>query len=145
MFINFNCSMLDTCKITVGARTLVGPNVSFFAGTHPTDKSVRNGTQGPELGAAITVGEDCWFGGNVVVLPGVTIGDGVVVGAGSVVTKDVPADTVVAGNPARVVRYLNPKEGETVARKEKPEELLRRLEELEREMVEVKGRLKELV
>lgn len=87
VFINFNCTFLDTCTITIGARTLLGPNVSMFSGTHPLDPVVRNGTAGPELGKEITVGEDCWIGGNVSILPGVTLGRGVVVGAGSVVTK----------------------------------------------------------
>ena len=66
--------------------------------------------QGPELGAPITIGEDCWFGGSVIVLPGVTIGRGVTIGAGSVVTKDVPAFHVVAGNPARIIRKIEPNE-----------------------------------
>jgi acetyltransferase-like isoleucine patch superfamily enzyme len=66
--------------------------------------------QGPELGAPITVGEDCWFGGSVIVLPGVTIGRGVTIGAGSVVTKDAPAFHVVAGNPARIIRKIEPNE-----------------------------------
>ena len=86
-FINFNCVILDTCLITIGARTLVGPNVSFYSGTHPLDPSVRNGTKGPEAGKELHVGEDCWIGGNVVILPGVTIGKGCTIGAGSVVTK----------------------------------------------------------
>jgi acetyltransferase-like isoleucine patch superfamily enzyme len=68
---------------------------------------VRNGLRGPENGAPITIGEDCWFGGNVTICPGVTIGRGVTVGAGSVVTKDVEDFVVVAGNPARVVRRLD--------------------------------------
>jgi acetyltransferase-like isoleucine patch superfamily enzyme len=85
-FINFNCVILDTCLVTIGARTLVGPNVSFFSGTHPLDPAVRNGIKGPESGKELHVGEDCWIGGNVVIL-GVTIGKGCTVGAGSVVTK----------------------------------------------------------
>jgi len=108
VYINFNCTFLDTCLITIGDRTLIGPNCSFFAATHPLDPFLRNGTQGPELGAPITVGPDCWFGGNVIVCPGVTIGRGVTVGAGSVVTKDVPPFHVVAGNPARIIREIVP-------------------------------------
>jgi acetyltransferase-like isoleucine patch superfamily enzyme len=106
VFINYNAVFLDTCPIAIGSRTLVGPNVSFYAGTHPLDPVVRNGTQGPELGKEIQIGEDCWIGGNVIILPGVTLGRGAVVGAGSVVTKNVPAFTVVAGNPARVIRKV---------------------------------------
>lgn len=87
VFINFNCTILDTCKVTIGARTLLASNVSLFSGTHPLDPAVRNGTKGPESGAEIHIGEDCWLGGNVTVLPGVTIGEGCTVGAGSVVTK----------------------------------------------------------
>ncbi|KKA31018.1 hypothetical protein TD95_004109 [Thielaviopsis punctulata] len=105
-FINFNAVFLDTCRISIGARTLVGPNCSFYAASHPLDPAVRNGTSGPENGAPISVGEDCWIGGNCIILPGVTIGRGSTVGAGSVVTKDVPEMVVVAGNPARIVRRL---------------------------------------
>lgn len=122
VFINFNCTILDTCQVTIGSRTLIGPNVSFFSGTHPLDPELRNGTNGPELGGTITVGEDCWIAGNVTILPGITIGAGSTVGAGSVVTKvcytsplllwyltvpqDVPPYHVVAGNPAKIIRKL---------------------------------------
>ncbi|KAF9737754.1 hypothetical protein PMIN06_012412 [Paraphaeosphaeria minitans] len=106
VFINFNATFLDTCEISVGSRTLCGPNVSFYSGTHPLDPIIRQGTKGPELGKEIHIGEDCWIGGNVVILPGINIGRGSVVGAGSVVTKSVPDFTVVAGNPARVIRKI---------------------------------------
>jgi acetyltransferase-like isoleucine patch superfamily enzyme len=125
VFINFNCTILDTCQVTIGSRTLIGPNVSFFSGTHPLDPELRNGTNGPELGGTITVGEDCWIAGNVTILPGVTIGAGSTVGAGSVVTKvcstsffalqyltfsqDVLPYHVVAGNPAKILRKLERK------------------------------------
>ena len=124
VFINFNCTILDTCKVTIGARTLLASNVSLFSGTHPLDPDVRNGTKGPELGGEIHIEEDCWIGGNVTVIPGVRIGKGSVVGAGSVVTRvsalhyprfaainrslivvqDVLPYTIVAGNPARKLR-----------------------------------------
>lgn len=106
VFINANSTWIDTCEISVGDRTLVGPNCSFYSGTHPLDPSIRNGTRGPESGKPIHIGADCWLGGNVTVLPGVNIGNGATVGAGSVVTKDVPPFTVVAGNPARVIRTI---------------------------------------
>jgi acetyltransferase-like isoleucine patch superfamily enzyme len=106
VFVNFNSVFLDTCLITIGSRTLVGPNVSFYSATHPLDPAIRDGTRGPELGKEIHVGEDCWIGGNVCILPGVVIGRGSVVGAGSVVTKSVPDFTVVAGNPARIIRKV---------------------------------------
>ena len=110
VYINSNATFIDTCLITVGARTLIGPNCSFYSGTHPLDPFLRNGIKGPELGKPITIGEDCWFGGNVTVLPGVMIGRGATVGAGSVVTKDVPDFHCVAGNPARIIRKIEPKE-----------------------------------
>ena len=87
VYINVNCTILDTCLVTIGSRTLIGPNVSFFSGTHPLDPELRNGTKGPELGKEIHVEEDCWIGGNVILLPGVRIGRGASIGAGSVVTK----------------------------------------------------------
>lgn len=85
---------------------MIGPNCAFYSGTHPLDPTIRNGTRGPETGKPINIGEDCWLGGNVIVLPGITIGKGSTVGAGSVVTKDVEPYTCVAGNPARVIRKI---------------------------------------
>ncbi len=90
----------------MGSRTLVGPNCSFYSGTHPLDPFLRNGTNGPEARKPITIGDDCWLGGNVIVLPGVTIGRGVTVGAGTVVTKDVPPFVCVVGNPARILKKI---------------------------------------
>lgn len=87
VFINANCTIIDTCLVTIGDRTLMAPNISLYSGTHPLDPEVRNGTKGPEMGRQIHIEEDCWLGGNVIVLPGVRIGKGSVVGAGSVVTK----------------------------------------------------------
>ncbi|KAF2972630.1 hypothetical protein GQX73_g945 [Xylaria multiplex] len=106
VYINCNSTWIDTSPITVGDRTLIGPNCSFFSGSHPTDPRVRNGTNGPEDGAPIVIGEDCWIGGNVVVLKGVTIGRGTTIGAGSVVTKDIPPFMIAAGNPARVLKPI---------------------------------------
>lgn len=87
VFINFDCVIIDTCEVTIGARTLFGPKVNLYSGTHPLDPDLRNGTSGPETGKEIHIGEDCWLAGNVTILPGVTIGNGAVIGASSVVTK----------------------------------------------------------
>lgn len=106
VYINFNCVILDTCRVTIGDNTLVGPGVSIYAASHPVDPAVRKGMQGPENGREVHVGEDCWIGGNVTVCPGVRIGRGSTIGAGSVVTKDIPAFVVAAGNPARVLREV---------------------------------------
>lgn len=88
--VNWNSTFVDTCPVRIGARTLIGPNCSFYSGTHPLDPELRNGLVGPESGKEINVGDDCWIGGNVIILPGVTIGKGSTIGAGSVVTKVCP-------------------------------------------------------
>jgi len=106
VFINCNATFIDTCPVYIGARTLCGPNCSFYSGTHPLDPALRNGMLGPELGKPITIGDDCWLGGGVIVLPGITIGRGCAIGAGSVVTKDIPDFHVAAGNPARIIRKI---------------------------------------
>ena len=87
MYINNNATFIDTCNITIGSRTLLGPYVSVYAGGHPLDPEVRNGTAGPEFGKEVHIEQDCWIGGNAIILPGVRIGKGSTVGAGSVVTK----------------------------------------------------------
>ena len=87
VYFNFGCTFIDGRLITFGSRTLVGPNASFYTGSHPLDPVTRHGTSGPEYGKEIHIGEDCWIGGNVIILPGITIGHGAIVGAGSVVTK----------------------------------------------------------
>ena len=85
---------------------MFGPNVHLYCPFHPLDPVERNGLHGPEMAKPIKIGNDVWVGGGVIILPGVTVGDGCTLGAGSVVTKDVEAYTVVAGNPARVIRRL---------------------------------------
>lgn len=105
-YLNRNLTVLDTCKVTIGARVLIGPNVSLYTATHPIDAAARNGCDGPEMGKEIHIEDDCWIGGNVVICPGVRIGRCSTVGAGSVVTKSVPPFVVVGGNPARVLKTL---------------------------------------
>lgn len=107
VYVNSNSTWIDTCTITVGARTLIGPNCSFYSGTHPLDPRIRNGTRGPELGKPIVIEEDCWLGGGVTVLAGITIGKGSTVGAGSIVTRDVPPFSCVVGNPARLLKKID--------------------------------------
>jgi maltose O-acetyltransferase len=104
VFFNFNCVVLDVAKVTIGSRTLFGPNVQVYAATHPMDSKER--ATGLEAGKPVTIGDDVWIGGSVVICPGVTIGDRSVIGAGSVVTRDIPADVFAAGNPCRVIRQL---------------------------------------
>ena len=104
VFFNFNCVVLDVTLVTIGSRTLFGPNVQVYTATHPMDHKER--TAGLEFAKPINIGEDVWIGGSVVICPGVTIGDRSVIGAGSVVTKDIPADVFAAGNPCKVIRSL---------------------------------------
>lgn len=104
VFVNYNCAFLDVLPITVGSDVLFGPGVQIYTASHPLDAATRRTWL--ESGKPITVGNDVWVGGSAILLPGVTVGDRSVVGAGSVVTRDVPPDCVVAGNPARVIRRL---------------------------------------
>ncbi len=92
VFFNFNCVVLDVAPVRIGNRTMFGPNVQLYAATHPLDHIERS--SGLEYGKSITIGDDVWIGGSVVICPGVTIGDRSIIGAGSVVTKDIPSDTI---------------------------------------------------
>jgi len=100
-FLNFNCVILDVVTVTIGARTQIGPAVQIYAADHPRDAGTRRA--GLEFGRPVHIGEDVWIGGGAIILPGIRIGDGAVVGAGSVVTRDVGAGVIVVGNPARPV------------------------------------------
>ena len=108
VFFNFNCVVLDVAEVTIGSRTLFGPNVQIYTATHPIDHKVR--ASGLEFAKPITIGEDVWVGGSAVICPGVNIGNRSVIGAGSVVTRDIPADVFAAGNPCRVIRHLTEEE-----------------------------------
>ena len=103
-FANYNCTFLDVAAITFGDNCLLGPNVSIYTAGHPVHPHSRNSRY--EYGIAVTVGNDVWLGGCTVICPGVTIGDGCVIGAGSVVTKDIPPYSIAAGNPCRVIRTI---------------------------------------
>lgn len=103
-FVNYNLTALDVAEITVGEDCQIGPNVQLLTPTHPLEPQPRRDKL--EAARPITIGDNVWLGGGVIVLPGVTIGDDSVIGAGSVVTRDVPAGVVAVGSPARPVRTL---------------------------------------
>ena len=103
-FANYGLTILDVGKVRIGRNAQIAPNVSIYTAGHPVHPDTRN--TGYEYGIDVTIGDNVWLGGNVVVLPGVTIGDCCVIGAGSVVTKDIPAWSIAAGNPCRVLRKI---------------------------------------
>lgn len=103
-FANYNCVILDGAKVTFGDNVFIAPNCTFTTAGHPLDVEQRN--QGLEIALPITVGDNVWFGSNVCVLPGVTIGDGSVIAAGSVVNRDIPAGVLAGGVPCRVIRKI---------------------------------------
>ena len=107
-YTNHNCVILDGAPVTFGDDVMIGPNCCFSTAGHPLDAETRD--QGLEYAYPITVGSHVWFGANVTVLPGVTIGDNSVIGAGSVVTHDIPAGVVAVGNPCRVLREITEKD-----------------------------------
>lgn len=103
-FCNFDCVMLDVCPITFGDNCMLGPHVQIYTATHPLDETLRN--SGLEFGKPITIGNSVWLGGGVIVYPGVTLGNNVVVSAGSVVTKSFGDNVLIGGNPAQVLKKL---------------------------------------
>lgn len=104
VFFNFNCVVLDVCRVRIGDYTLFGPAVQIYTPLHPLDAEQR---RREEYGKPIDIGSDVWVGGGALILAGVTIGSRAVIGAGSVVTRDVPAGVFAAGNPCRVIRSLD--------------------------------------
>lgn len=104
VFFNVNCVVLDSTKVKIGSNVLFGPSVHIYTATHPLNKIERRNF---ESAKPVTIGDDCWIGGQVVICPGITIGSGSVIGAGSVVTKDIPENSLAVGNPAKVIRKLN--------------------------------------
>ena len=103
-FANFNCIILDAAKVTFGDNVLVAPNCGFYTSGHPLDSQTRS--CGLEFAKPITVGNNVWIGGNVIVLPGVTIGDNSVIAAGSIVDRDIPSNVIAMGTPCRVHKTL---------------------------------------
>lgn len=103
-FANFNWVVLDEGLVTIGDDCFIGPNVSIYTACHSTDPEERNSRR--EWALPVTIGNNCWIGGSVTILPGVTIGDNVSIGAGSVVVKDIPSNSVAVGNPAKVIKKI---------------------------------------
>lgn len=104
VFINFNCTFLDAAPIHIGTRTLIGPQVQIYTVLHPIDAETRR--TGLESAQAVFIGADVWIGGAAIICPGVHIGDRAVIGAGSVVTRDIPSDVFAAGNPCKPIRKI---------------------------------------
>lgn len=104
VYFNVNCVVLDCAPVNIGSNVFIAPNVQIYTASHPLDAELRKTL---ENAYPVTIGDDCWIGGNSVICPGVTIGKGCVIGAGSVVTKDIPDNSLAVGNPAKVIRKLN--------------------------------------
>lgn len=110
IYANYNLTMVDDTHIYVGDYTMFGPNVTLATAGHPILADLR--VHGYQYNAPIHVGKNCWLGAGVIVMPGVTIGDNVIIGAGSVVTKDIPSNVVAVGNPCKVMREIGDKDRE---------------------------------
>ena len=105
VYANFNLTLVDDTHIYVGDYTMFGPNVVIATGGHPLLPELRE--KGYQYNASVRIGRNCWIGAGVIIVPGITVGDNVVIGAGSVVTKDLPSNVLAAGNPCRVLREIN--------------------------------------
>ena len=103
-FANYNCTIIDVAKVTIGDNCQMAPNVAIYTAGHPLHPVSRNSMY--EYGISVSIGDNVWIGGNTVILPGVHIGSNTVIGAGSVVTKDIPDWVVAAGNPCRVIKQI---------------------------------------
>lgn len=103
VYFNFNCVVLDVCRVVVGDFTLFGPAVQIYTAMHPMNAKLR---RQQEFGKPVEIGSDVWVGGGAIICPGITIGSRSVIGAGSVVTKDIPESVFAAGNPCRVIREI---------------------------------------
>ncbi len=119
-YANYNFIVLDVAKVTIGNNVFVAPNVSVYTAGHPVHYEMRNTML--EYGIPITIGDNCWIGGNVVICPGVNIGENTVIGAGSVVTKDIPPNVIAAGNPCRVIREITEEDKKYYYKKNKFDE-----------------------
>ena len=115
-FANYNCTIIDVAKVIIGDNCQMAPGVAIYTAGHPIHPDTRNTAY--EYGKEVRIGDNVWIGGNTVICPGITIGDNCVIGAGSVVTKDIPAWTVAAGNPCRVIRRITDADRRSLFKKE---------------------------
>ena len=127
-YCNFHNVFLDICPITIGDNCLFGPNVQLYTASHPLEPGKRN--SGQEFGKPITIGNNVWIGGSSVVIPGVTLGDNVVVAAGAVVTKSFPDNVVVGGNPAKIIKTI-----EEESEKDKLTQAREKIDQIDQELV----------
>jgi len=111
VFFNFNCVVLDVCPVEIGDFTMFGPAVQIYTATHPLEAGLRRER---EFAKPITIGSDVWVGGGAIICPGIRIGSRSVIGAGSVVTRDLPEGVIAAGNPCRILREVPPDPGEWI-------------------------------
>ena len=116
LFVNYNCTIIDVAKVTIGVFFKVTATAEIYTAGHPVYPVTRN--SGYEYGKAVTIGDNVWIGGNSVICPGVTIASNTVIGAGSVVTRDIPAWSVAAGNPCRVIRAITEEDRRKLFRQE---------------------------
>ena len=112
-YMNYDCLLLDICPITIGDNCMIAPGVHVYSATHPilykerNERMIAGKSICLEFGKPVTIGHNVWIGGRSVILPGITIGDGAIIAAGSVITKDVPANTIYGGNPAQLIRTID--------------------------------------
>ena len=124
VYANFNLTLVDDTHIYVGDYTMIGPNVTIETAGHPVLPELREGAY--QFNIPVHIGKNCWIGAGVVIIPGVTIGDNTVIGAGSIVTRDIPANVVAYGNPCKVVREIGERDREVYFKDRKiPESLLK--------------------
>ena len=116
-YANYNCTILDCAKVTIGSNVMLAPNVSLFTAGHPVHWELRN--TGLEFALPITIGDNVWIGGGTIINPGIIVGDNVVIGAGSIVTKDIAPNSIAAGNPCKVLREITDEDKEYYFKKMK--------------------------
>lgn len=129
VYTNFNLTLVDDTHIYIGDCTMIGPNVTIATAGHPIEPGLRS--RGLQYNMPVHIGKNCWLGAGVIVMPGVTIGDNTVIGAGSIVTRDIPANVVAVGNPCRVMRSVGERDRQYYFRDRKvPQELLEECREM---------------